>query len=494
MARRKRSSPWQPTTEDFLHVIQEQNPWHASGSVPEELARPVERQLARLLWRRLLEDAPPRRSQVVLGPRRVGKTTVMYQTVRHLLAEGLSPRRLWWLRLDHPLLVPIELGDLVRLVLGLSGATPETPALLFLDELAYARSWDLWLKTFHDERWPVRIVATSSSTAALRDRKLESGVGRWEELYLAPYLLTEFLELLRQDRELPLGATLADTLRECVPGSVDWSGLGRARETFLLTGGFPELLTSVAEDPEAAPSRLPRFQEILRGDAVERAVYKDIPQAFGIDNPPLLERLLYVLAAEATGLLSPRNICNDLGMSPPTFDKYLSYLERAFLAFVVPNYSGSERAVQRRGRKLYFVDGAIRNAALQRGSRPLEDPGEMGVLLENAVASHLHALSQQTSARLFHWRSGANEVDLVHDHTEGPLAFEITASSGHSRKGLRAFCEEYPRFRERCYVVSPHARLCQPQDSIDGIGSLPVDVLLLAVGWQAASALAGKFG
>ena len=63
-----------------------------------------------------------------------------------------------------------------------------------LDEIVYAADWDLWLKTFHDERWPVRIAATSSSTTALRRQRRESGVGRWEEHHLLPCPLEEYLD------------------------------------------------------------------------------------------------------------------------------------------------------------------------------------------------------------------------------------------------------------------------------------------------------------
>ena len=46
------------------------------------LAQPVERSLVQALRRRLAADRP-HRYQVIPGPRRVGKTTVPYQTVRH---------------------------------------------------------------------------------------------------------------------------------------------------------------------------------------------------------------------------------------------------------------------------------------------------------------------------------------------------------------------------------------------------------------------------
>lgn len=117
---------------------------------------------------------------------------------------------------------------------------------------------------------------------------------------------------------------------------------------------------------------------MLKSDAVERAVYKDIPQAFNVDSPQLLKRVLYTPAGQITGVLSPASLCQNLGLGQPTLDRYLTYLERAFLVFILPNYSGSEAKVQRRGRKLYFVDGAVRNATLRRGIRPLSDAAEMG--------------------------------------------------------------------------------------------------------------------
>jgi len=171
-------------------------------------------------------------------------------------------------------------------VLETSQATPDAPVFLMLDELVYTDRWDLWLKTFFDDQWPVGIAATSSATAAFRERRLESGAGRWS----------------RADHDLAA-----------------W------RRLFMLVGGFPELLTAARDRPdEDEPDRLLESQQVLRADAVERAIYKDIPQSFGVDNPMMLERLLYVLAAQITGLLSPSNICSDLGLSQPTFDRYLS--------------------------------------------------------------------------------------------------------------------------------------------------------------------------
>jgi uncharacterized protein len=490
----KPSGPtWTPKPEDYQRVLFEQNPWRLSGEVPEELARRVERPLSRHLWRQLV-GGPVRRFQVVLGPRRVGKSTAMYQTVRRLLSEGISKQRLWWLRMDHPLLMDIPLGDLVQLAMRLADANAERPAFLFLDELTYAHKWDLWLKTFYDENWPICVAGSSSSTAALRDRRLESGVGRWEEQYLAPYLFNEYLDLIGVPAPvLPKGMTLWHTITESINRSVDVTTLVDYRRKFLLMGGFPELLiANRAAQPDDA-SALLQSQRILKTDAVERAVYKDIPQAFSIDNPMLLERVLYTLAGQLAGLMSPQSICQNLGgLSQPTFERYLGYLERAFIVFTVPNFSGNEISKQKRGRKLYFVDGAVRNAALQRGIAPLDDAPEMGLLMENLAAGHLHALSQQSQVRLYHWRDGDSEIDLIYDHPEHPIAFEVASSSSHSKDGIRAFVERFPRFAGRCYIVHPNGASLATDKAADQIGILPLDLLLLAVGAHAESELAKR--
>ena len=485
---------WRPQPEDLQRVFDEQNPWHRTGQVPPTLARPVERPLAQLLWRRLKDD-DPHRFQLVLGPRRVGKTTALYQTVRHLIEAGVAPTRIWWLRLDHPLLLQESLGDLVQAVLNASEASPDAPVFLMLDELVYTDRWDLWLKTFFDDQWPVRIAATSSATAALRERRLESGVGRWAEQHLTPYLFTEFLALAQEERPIEVDGSLAESIALLRQGQRADRDLAAWRRLFMLVGGFPELLTAARARPdEDEPSRLLESQQVLRTDAVERAIYKDIPQSFGVDNPMMLERLLYVLAAQITGLLAPSNICGELGLSQPTFDRYLSYLEQAFLVFTLPNYSGREASVQKRGRKLYFVDGAIRNAALQRGLAPLDNPTELGALLENLVAATLRSLALHTGVRLYHWRDGKHEVDLVFDHPDLPLAFEIGLSPDHPRAGLTALAQRHERFQGRCYVVAPQVGVAHPGSTAAGVGALPLDLFLQVVGAQAAVALAASLG
>lgn len=484
-------------------VLNEQNPWWREGAGPDSVQAPASmRSLGRHLPGCLL--APRfKRHQVILGPRRVGKTTAMQQALRSLLESGVSARRVMWVSLDHPTFMDVELGDIIRAAAGSAEATAERPAFLFLDELIYASHWDLWLKAAYDQAWPVQIIASASASAAMRKGRVESGIGRWQELHLAPYLLGESLELSGEAVDIDAAPHLADTVEHIAQAPPSASRLARGRRRLLCLGGFPEILVNslgAASEAHSAsrewdPGEFKEAQRILRDDAMERAIYKDIPQSFRVDNPMSLERLLYTLAGQITGVLSPKNIGAGLpDMSQATLDRYLDYLAQTYLVFTLPNYGGKEAGVQRRGRKLYFVDGAVRNAALQRGQRWLDDPAELGVLQENMVAAHLRTLAEREGHRLYYWRRKNHEVDFVYDDPSGPLALEIGSAPRHSRTGMKAFLAENPQFHGRCYYVAPTLRFASAKSAESGIGRMPLDQLLLAASLQADRALRERMG
>lgn len=497
-------------------IIAEQNPWWKGDSVPDYLAPSTERPLAKHLWKHILSSSL-QRYFIILGPRRVGKTTVMYQTVRHLLNNRIPSDKIQWVRLDHPLLMSLDLGSIVKEAMNLAKATKKQPLYLFLDELVYAEEWDKWLKTFYDEHWPVRIIASSSATAALQKGK-ESGVGRWEEFHLTPYLLTELLQLYDKNIKFPSykkGQCLHNTI-ESLSKSLPHTQLNFEKERIKLIslGGFPEFLT-VDRNRENRLSKMKdknkiiiehllemgrfdfyRTQQILRSDAIERAIYKDIPQSYRIDSPLTLERLFYVLAGQITGLLSLTGISKDISqVSPLTLERYLNYLTQTYLVFTLSNYDSNEKNVQRRQRKAYFVDIAIRNAALlKERDQIFKDPTEMGKLHENLVASHLYHLGKQSGIRLFHCRRKNYEVDLVYDDPVQPMAFEIGTAKTHSRLGLKTFLQENPKFQKGCYYVAPGLQFLSAEDSESGAGDLPLDLLLLATGLQQDKALSLLLG
>ena len=515
-------------------------------------------------------------------------------------------------RLDHPELVGIKLGDIVKFAIKRSKANLKKPVFLFLDELVYAEKWDLWLKTFYDEAWPVQIIASSSSSAALHNKKRESGTGRWEEVYMFPYLLNELLQLKGVKTDVPVKESLLETVEELAssPSLLKWD-LEQAFQELIALGGFPESLaeqhnqeqkivgkiqdlktslkrsfnqrekelkrlltlidlvkleeqsTKSLEEKAKAKKQLKKMietegeetikqfqkkleeygidyvmdmedidqeghkhfvqkinqqiketeqeqksirditsvffdktQKTFRSDSIERAIYKDIPQSYRIDNPMILEKFFYILAGQVTGLLSLKNISQKIsGVSLPTLERYLSYLRDTYLVFLLPNYAKTESAVQRRGQKIYFLDGAIRNSALLKNKEEIfKNPKELGVGQENLVATHLHSLGKQAGIRIHHYRHKQYEVDFIYDDPKYPLAFEVEHSAKHSYKGLKDFLKQNKRFFGFCYYVAPGINFISAKNSEEGIGRIPLNHLLMAIGVQQEHYLKKYFG
>jgi len=69
----------------------------------------------------------------------VGKTVSMHQTIQALIAYGIKPDRLWFLKLDHPLLMDYELNGWAKALINNYRAAPDDPSYLFLDEINYLR-------------------------------------------------------------------------------------------------------------------------------------------------------------------------------------------------------------------------------------------------------------------------------------------------------------------------------------------------------------------
>jgi len=376
---------------------------------------------------------------------------------------------------------------------------------LMLDEVIDMKEWDRWLKTFYDENWPLRIVATASSRLGLKLGQLESGIDRWREQSLLPCRIAECVELLNIEAELNYQISVEPTLEMTLKGLLRQDSLVGSLEIYLelllKVGGFLGQLTSYAEPrqllllpiTEAMPFTLPHHIQLYE-NIVEKAVYIDIPRHSGIRNPENLERILYVLAGQMAQLLSPQSISKDLGIPVATINNYLDYLELASLIVLLPNYSPSEVKTQRRGRKIYFIDTALRNAILRRNVSLTSDPIEYGHAIENLVVSSLQSLAEQTRFRLYYWRNSKHEVDVIYDDVNGPLAFEVGLSSNHSLSGLSALIQEHPKFHGNSYLVSPQPDFIAAQTSPIGIGKLPLDLFLLAVDLQASYALKRRFG
>ena len=151
------------TKEQLLKVLRAFNPWWTSGVVPSSFTKEY-RRFAYYEAMKRLDQKDIRRTVVLTGTRRVGKTTIEYQMIDALIKRGVSPAQIVFISLDHPMLKLSNLSDILECYH--ENVWPTQDVYYFFDEIQYASGWDKWLKTIYDIQPDTKCVATGSASPA----------------------------------------------------------------------------------------------------------------------------------------------------------------------------------------------------------------------------------------------------------------------------------------------------------------------------------------
>lgn len=421
---------------ELLSVLHGFSPWWSGRPV----SAPAFRRLAFDACRTHLELPELRRAILLSGPRRVGKTTILQQLAQAELDRGRDARSIVYLSLDHPLLKLTTIRQILRLYTEHVHAEGK-PTLLLLDEVQYARDWELEVKHLVDHRPELQIVATGSASVVHKERLSESGVGRWITVQVPTLSYYEFVHLRGEsappidpqikvstvlDRDDAFRVTLATQLRPLLP----------TFHRYLLVGGFPE--TAKLDDTALC-------QRLLREDVVERVLKRDMTSLFGVRNIADIERLFIYLCLNTGGILAHKTIADALGCTTATVANHLQLLEQANLAYRLgPVRLGGKQALKARY-KYYLVDAALRNAVLLRSEEVLSRPDELGLIVETTVLRHFFAYTYRDRPEISYWRDVKTdkEVDIIIRTPKWVIPIEVKyreKAELDARGGLAKYC------------------------------------------------------
>ncbi len=370
-----------------------ENPWwtppHAIGATEAAYRPRVHLQALKTL----IVDARVRRSVLLLGPRRVGKTVLLHHVVHGLLADGVPPTRICMLSVDHPLYNGMSLADLIDAYRTAAGLPNLDDTFVFFDEIQYLRDWERHLKSLVDDHERTRFVASGSAAAALRRRSLESGAGRFTDFLLPPLSFYEYLSLLGLERMVGWHEGTGKAT------SADIPALNEHFVHYLNYGGYPEV--ALSRDIQMDPGRY------LKADIIDKVLLRDLPSLYGIQDIQELNSLFTALAYNSAGEVSIDSLATRSGVAANTIRRYVQYLEAAFLVKVVPRVDRAGRRFQRATAfKIYLTNPSMRAALFSPVGADDEAAGDMA---ETAVfAQRLHDPAPVCYAR---WSHG--EVDLV---------------------------------------------------------------------------------
>ena len=399
------------TKEGILKVLSAYNPWWKTGTVSPQMSKAYKRFAFYEAMKRLA-DKGIRRSVVLTGTRRVGKTTIQYQMIESLLKSGVAPQKIVFISMDHPMLKLSQFQDVLECYH--ENIYAKQDVYYFFDEVQYAQDWDRWLKIIYDTQPDTKVVATGSASPALMKGSRESGAGRWSVIQVPTMSFYEYCELLdseRPDIDPDLKATdLPEKSR--IEQTRIMMQLSRVQNHFmryLQVGGFPEL--ALADNDLMA-------QQIMREDVVDKVLKRDLPSLYNIRNATELERIFLYLCNVSSEIVSIEAITKELnGVSRVTVENYIQYLESANLIYQSWPVDMAGKKVLKARPKIYIADAAIRNAVLMDDS-VLTDPVEMGKIVETAVYKHVAASCRRYAASVGYFRGGkrGKEIDIVVDY------------------------------------------------------------------------------
>ena len=101
------------TKESILKVLSAYNPWWKTGVVNPKLTKSYKRFAFHEAMKRI-DQTSIRRTVVLTGTRRVGKTTIQYQMIEALLARGIPPQKIVFISMDHPMLKLSDFNDILE--------------------------------------------------------------------------------------------------------------------------------------------------------------------------------------------------------------------------------------------------------------------------------------------------------------------------------------------------------------------------------------------
>lgn len=354
------------------------------------------------MFNRIIEDNLKNRlgsnkAIVLIGPRQVGKTTLINSILKDkefLFLDGDDPE-------IRSILDNINTQEIKRLI--------KSNKIVFIDEAQRINNIGLTSKIIIDQLKDVKLIISGSSAFYLNNEINESLTGRKWEYQLLPICWEEYEEKL---------------------GYIESE---QNLETRLLYGFYPEVLNN------------PGDEKMILKELSFSYLYKDILSFANIRKPEILEKLLKALALQMGSEVSYNELSQIVNIDKNTISKYIEILIKNYIIFKLDAFSRNHRNEIKRNKKIYFVDNGIRNSIIGDFNR-LENRNDKGALWENFLISE--RLKQNTYkkpfSKIYFWRTKQQqEIDLIEEYNGNLSAFEFKWSDKSKVKIPKSFRESY---------------------------------------------------
>ncbi|MFA6565228.1 MAG: ATP-binding protein, partial [Candidatus Paceibacterota bacterium] len=313
--------------------------------------------------------------KVILGPRRAGKSVFALMLLKD---QSFS-----YFNFDDESLRGEEKIDLDELMTELRFAYGETK-YVFFDEIQNLPNWELFVNRLH--RGGYNLVLTGSNASLLSKELATHLTGRHIPIEILPFSFAEVLKAKRY--EVTGDKFLLPDEKAKLLGILD---------QYMTNGGYPEVIIKDVD---------PRGYLDVLFDAV---LFKDVVKRHKVRFSEQIDNLGSYLINNVSNQYSPKKLANVLGFkSEVTLEKYIGYLNEAYLLFFLERHSAKVGMRLRSSKKTYVIDNGFITA------KAVQHSPDTGKLMENLVFIELVKRGREPNRELFYYKTRNNrEVDFV---------------------------------------------------------------------------------
>jgi len=459
----------QETVPEFISVLTNHfNPWWIGGNPP---STPGFRRRDFVYLNERIND---NKALTLLGPRQVGKTTLIRQIIKELLEnKKINTKRILYVTLDDirlSLLCPEEylMSDILEVyqshILLETFEKIKEPVYLIFDEVQKIPNWAEHLKSLHATSPHIHILATGSASFSLTQKSKETGPGRQLPYVMFPLKFIDAMALYEfyYPSDLPVqkicetgyklrdefiksitNKSMKDFYDSCNKALLEIApfeaGIQAGLVRYFSRGGYPEIVIE---------KQASKCQELLQG-YVSDMILKDLAPWYEVRDISKVQKLLFMLASLTGEKLNISEINKRLHGSELTIEKYVEFFEQVYVLGLLPPYTRSKLPSPKQP-KLYFYDIGFRNGIISVLDVPFSSD-EQGHVAETIVYDHLRRLSFKLNAsspgHVMYFQGKKGEVDFVVDLPRYSLEIPVEVKFRRSIdprdfKGLREFQEE----------------------------------------------------
>ena len=445
----------------LLEILVKYNPWWTTKKIPD--AQKIE--FKRRFFHHLKKEFKDEKVCAIIGPRRVGKTVLLYQLIEDLLNKGVNDLNILYISLDNDLLLSSNtsineiLSVYYKFILKETMGLNKNKIFVFFDEVQAENKWHVEIKNFWDMKYNIKFFVSGSSSLLISESMKKSLHGRVNTHLILPFKFSEVLEYNKVfDGKMNfLGVQMAlrsifkeaiskgqgvlfnaiqNVLGELIPYK---DKIEILLNRYLIVGGYPEFLNE-------------SNYSVISSEIKEKlkfTFYEDIILPFKLRNPAALNSLFSIISASSSNEINYSKTAKLLSLQRPTLKSYISYLEAIYLVSELEFFSRSPKERETNPKKIYINDCGIRNEVLGSLNEGLiTNPAELGKVVEGFVMDHLKRMKfiNEMNDQLFYWRNkNGEEVDFIFEYKGKEIPIEVKFRADISEdylKGILSFMEE----------------------------------------------------